>query len=99
MSREQFWASTPFELSQDVKAHRDKIQLNWEMVKSLAWTTAGLSRVEKLPNYEKWMAGESENKPLSEEEIESMKQERDAIMSEIREARANARTGNSSHGN
>lgn len=69
------------------------------MVKSLAWTTAGLSRTDKLPAYDKWMRNESEHEPLSNEQIAEKKLEREAIMAEIREARARAKSENQTNGN
>ena len=69
------------------------------MGKSLAWTTAGLSRVERLPAYDKWMRGESESEPMSSDQVEEKQKEREAIMAEIRAARARVNTENETHGN
>jgi uncharacterized protein YnzC (UPF0291/DUF896 family) len=45
--------------------------------------TAALSRVDKLPDFNDWITGESKQKKLTPEEIEEKQQEREMFIAEL----------------
>lgn len=86
---------TPHEVNQHSRGYNERLEREIETQRAVAWSIAALSRAKKLPSYEVWMGG-SDTKELSGKELEERKQQHQALVASLEEARSRSQSGNQS---